>query len=161
MSQTYVFSSPLGKLKAIIEDEKVSSFYFVEDSTPVFEDDSNICKTIHSWLNEYFILRKKPETKVSLSISGTPFQIQVYNAIENIPFGEHLYYQDIQKELEKHTGKKVSCQAIGQALKRNQILLLVPCHRVLKKGNFLSGYVAGRERKRYLLDLEKIPYILD
>lgn len=161
MIQTYVFLSPLGKLKAIVKDRNVISFSFADDSTSVFEDDSYTCKAIHDWIDEYFIFRIIPETKVPLSITGTPFQIQVYQTILNIPYGKSICYGDIQAELEKNTGKKISCQAIGQALKKNPILLFVPCHRVLKKGGFLSGYAGGRDRKRYLLELEKIPFVFD
>lgn len=157
MDSFYVFPSPIGRLKATISDGYISSFCFTDDE-PLFEDNSTISTLIKTWLQEYFTLRQEPKAVLPLKISGTPFQLEVYQEIEKIPFGAFITYKDIQEKIEAQTGRRVSCQAIGQALSKNPLILFYPCHRVLKKGGLLSGYAYGKERKRYLLDLEKIPY---
>lgn len=85
------------------------------------------------------------------NISIKPFALKVYKAVLTIPFGQTRTY--------KWVARKVGCpgasQAVGQALKRNPYLLIIPCHRVIKSDNSLGGYSGGARRKMMLLGLEK------
>ncbi len=85
------------------------------------------------------------------------FQKEVYEILLKIPFGETLTYNDIACNIAKKRNiKRMSSQAVGQALKNNPLCIIVPCHRVVGKNNKLTGYNGGIKNKEELLKLENI-----
>ncbi len=88
---------------------------------------------------------------IPLDIHGTIFQKKVWNALRNIPFGETRTYSDIAIQI----GKPKSVRAVANACGKNEIAILIPCHRVVRKNGELAGYKWGKERKVKLLDNEK------
>ena len=82
--------------------------------------------------------------------NGTPFQLEVWNALLKISCGETLSYG----ELAVRIGRKGSAQAVGQAVGVNRLALLIPCHRVIASSGKTGGFRWGVSRKRRLLDLE-------
>ena len=73
----------------------------------------------------------------------------------DIPYGQTITYGDLAARLAEQTGKQtVSPRAVGQAVGRNPIALLIPCHRVIGAGGKLTGYAGGLDRKIELLKLE-------
>ena len=82
--------------------------------------------------------------------SGTLFQREVWAALRLVPHGEHTSYGELAARL----GRPSAVRAVGAAVGRNPLLVLVPCHRVLGASGQLTGYAAGVDRKRALLDLE-------
>lgn len=101
-------------------------------------------------LKEYFAGQRQ-KFDLPLSPEGTSFQQKVWRKLQQIPYGETRSYQ----ELAEMTGDKNASRAIGLANNCNPILILIPCHRVIGADGSLTGYAAGLEAKRYLLDLEK------
>jgi len=96
-------------------------------------------------------------TSLKLDFNGlSNFQIRVYNVVRTIPYGEVRSY----KWVAEHLGIK-SPRAVGQALKRNPFLIVVPCHRVVRSDGDLGGFTSihGIDLKKYLLELEGV-YIL-
>jgi len=87
---------------------------------------------------------------VPLDLQGTPFQRAVWQALLAIPGGETRSYAEIAKAL----GAATAVRAVGAAVGRNPVSVIVPCHRVLGSDGSLSGYAGGVERKRALLALE-------
>ncbi|MCB1134775.1 MAG: MGMT family protein [Chlamydiia bacterium] len=85
----------------------------------------------------------------------TPFTRQVLAALQKIPVGEAMSYGDLASLL----GRPQASRAVGSACGRNPFPLLVPCHRILKKPNFLGGFSCGLEFKRLLLEHEEIAYL--
>jgi AraC family transcriptional regulator of adaptative response/methylated-DNA-[protein]-cysteine methyltransferase len=87
---------------------------------------------------------------LKILLGGTPFQLQVWRALLEIPFGETRSYTDIAKEvcMEK------AVRAVGSAVGRNPISFLIPCHRVLRQTRALGGYHWGLTRKKALLAWE-------
>ena len=83
--------------------------------------------------------------------NGTPFQLEVWNALLKISCGETLSYG----ELAARIGRKGSAQAVGQAVGANRLALLIPCHRVIASSGKTSGFRWGVSRKRKLLELER------
>ena len=108
---------------------------------PVFED-------TRRWLSLYFA-GERPDFAQPLAPRGTAFQTRVWAALRQIPYGEVTSYGDLAREL-----GCASARAVGQAVGRNPISLLIPCHRVLGAGNRLTGYAGGLWRKEALLRLE-------
>lgn len=100
-------------------------------------------------LTEYF-LGVRTQFTVPLEIKGTPFQQSVWQALQEIPYGETRSY----KEQARILGKPEAIRAVGTANGRNKIAILVPCHRVLGSNGVLTGYAGGLWRKEYLLKLE-------
>ena len=84
-------------------------------------------------------------------IKGTDFQIRVWQALCDIPYGETRSYKQIAKAI----GKPKAVRAVGMANNRNPLLIVVPCHRVIGANGKLVGYGAGIEKKEFLLRLEK------
>lgn len=105
------------------------------------------CKTE---LEEYFAGKRK-HFDLPLEGEGTDFQKKVWKELENIPYGETRTYGEVAKMI----NNPKAVRAIGMANHNNPILILVPCHRVIGADGSLTGYAAGIEAKRYLLEFEK------
>lgn len=109
------------------------------------------------WLDAYFAgadaHELPPLPPIDLS-SGTRFQQQVWQALREVPRGSTLSYQDLARRI----GAPSASRAVGAAVGRNPVSVLVPCHRVLGAKGALTGYAAGLERKKALLRLEGLPH---
>jgi methylated-DNA-[protein]-cysteine S-methyltransferase len=82
--------------------------------------------------------------------AGTPFQLEVWHALASVPYGSTVTYQ----ALAARVGRPRGARAVGQAVARNPLLILVPCHRVLPADGRLGGFASGPECKAALLQLE-------
>ena len=87
---------------------------------------------------------------IPLDLRGTPFQVAVWKALLGIPHGETRTYAEIADAV----GRPAAVRAVGSAIGRNPVSVLVPCHRVVRTGGGLGGYGGGLWRKEYLLELE-------
>ena len=88
---------------------------------------------------------------IPLYLSGSAFQQAVWKLLQKIPLGETATYKDLALKL----GDSNKVRAVGNANGANQIAILIPCHRVIASDGSLGGYGGGKERKKYLLELEK------
>ncbi len=100
-------------------------------------------------LNEYF-LGQRVDFTVPLSLSGPPFFLRVWKELLEIPYGERVTYG----ELARWVGRPRAARAVGQALARNPLPILIPCHRVVGKRG-LGGFGPGLHWKKRLLELEQ------
>jgi methylated-DNA-[protein]-cysteine S-methyltransferase len=100
-------------------------------------------------LDEYFA-GKRASFDLALAPGGTSFQQRVWRAIAQVPAGETTSYGEIAKRL----GCPKAVRAVGAAIGRNPLIVVVPCHRILGSGGALTGYAGGLDRKRALLKLE-------
>jgi O-6-methylguanine DNA methyltransferase len=87
---------------------------------------------------------------VPLALRGTDFQLRVWNALLEIPFGETRTYGQLAAKLGVDGGSR----AVGHANGDNRVAIVVPCHRVIAADGTLGGYGGGLEMKRFLLNLE-------
>ena len=101
-------------------------------------------------LEEYFAGVRR-EFTVPLAPVATAFQLAVWSALREIPYGATASYRDIAVRL----GKPGGAVAVGQANSRNPIPIIIPCHRIIGAGGQLVGYTGGLEIKRFLLRLEE------
>ena len=104
---------------------------------------------VRAQLDEYFDGSRR-RFDVALKPAGSPFELAVWRALVEIPFGETVSYGELARAL----GRPGAARAVGLANARNPIAVIVPCHRVIGAGGGLTGYGGGLERKRLLLDLE-------
>ena len=88
---------------------------------------------------------------VPLRLQGTQFQQQVWQALQTIPYGQTRTYKDIAAAI----GRPSASRAVGAAIGRNPVSIIVPCHRVLGVTGNLTGFAGGLDNKRLLLDLEQ------
>lgn len=108
------------------------------------------------WLDLYFS-GSVPDISVPLHLNGTDFQREVWEILLSIPYGKTTSYGAIAAQLAARRGiKRMSAQAVGGAVGRNPVSIIVPCHRVIGANGSLTGYAGGIEKKRWLLHLEGV-----
>lgn len=100
---------------------------------------------------EKYFLKKRKVFDLPLKFNGTDFQKAVWNSLLRIPYGETRSYKDIAEDIKNSK----ACRAVGMANNKNNIIIIVPCHRVIGKNNKLVGYACGLDIKEKLLNLEK------
>ena len=101
-------------------------------------------------LSEYFE-RKRTSFTLPLDPDGTDFQLIVWEHLKTVPAGYTTTYGEISRAV----GPGAPAQAVGQAVGRNKVSIMIPCHRVIGADGSLTGYAGGVERKQFLLDLEE------
>ena len=113
-------------------------------------------ETAKRWLDVYFSGRE-PDFSVPLHLVGTEFQKEVWEILRSIPYGHTTTYGEIAKQIAAKKGlPHMSSQAVGGAVGRNEISVIVPCHRVVGSNGSLTGYAGGMEKKVKLLTLENV-----
>ncbi len=121
--------------------------YMVDHSLPVFAQ-------IKEWLDGYFAGSCPAVSQLPLHLQGTAFQQEVWQLLLEIPCGATVTYGALAQTIARRRGAPVSAQAVGGAVGRNPIVLIVPCHRVVGTDGSLTGYAGGVERKQWLLEHE-------
>lgn len=155
------YLSPLGPMTLSGGDDALTGLWF--DGQKHFgstlpaeatEADLPIFDLTRRWLNAYFDGRD-PGFTPPLRLHATAFQEEVYGILLSIPYGRTSTYGAIARQMaERHGTSSAPCRAVGAAVGRNPISLIIPCHRVLGAGGRLHGYAGGLERKQHLLTLE-------
>ena len=143
------FTSPFGNL--ILHSDGLAIIGLTFSDAPVHQVPCPLFTPVKAWLFCYFEGRDPGPLPVPLSPPGTPFQKQVWSLLLDIPYGEKRTYGELAKQL----SPAMSAQAVGSAIGRNPIAILIPCHRVLGADGKLAGYAWGLSKKQALLDLEQ------
>jgi len=152
--------SPLGSILLLHHGDRLTGLYFEgQRHGPKHDPDRNWGDpppAVREALQRYF---ERPTTPflVALELRGTPFQCDVWHALQTIPSGRTATYADIARAI----GRPAAVRAVGAAIGRNPVSIIVPCHRVLGSDGSLTGYAGGTERKRWLLVHEGVPLDLD
>ena len=155
------YPSPLGTITVASDGENIVGLwlegqkYFAatlegelrEENLPVFD-------TVRRWLDIYFSGRE-PEFLPPLAPKGSEFRRAVWEQLLGIPYGETVSYGEIAKRLEAETSRKTSARAVGGAVGRNPISIIIPCHRVVGANGSLTGYAGGVDKKIKLLEIER------
>lgn len=146
-------TSPFGGLTAFHDGGELTGLYFdpapAAGATASSPRDS-LVRALAEQLDRYWAgdLRR---FDVPLRLAGTPFQLDVWTALQRIPFGQTVSYSAIAHAI----GRPSAVRAVGRANGSNRIAIIVPCHRVIGADGTLTGYAGGIERKRGLLALER------
>lgn len=146
--------SPLGELLLTANDAGITGLYFEDHRYPPnrtsdWVESSAFLQAATEQIEEYF-QGQRQQFQLTLAPQGTPFQETVWLALRQIPFGETVSYQEVANSLKKPSGAR----AVGTAIGRNPLSIIVPCHRVVASTGALSGFAGGLPRKQFLLDLE-------
>ena len=146
-----IIASTLGNILLEIQDEKLIRLQFTEEAV---NDESldGVAKEIKKQLDEYFS-GKRNSFDLPLELKGTDFQKSVWEAVNQIPFGQTTTYMKLSQKL----GNVAAIRAVGAAIGANPVLVIVPCHRIIGTNGQLTGYAGGLERKQALLELEGFP----
>ncbi|MBN2234762.1 MAG: MGMT family protein [Opitutales bacterium] len=117
---------------------------------PSPENAPPLLQHLKHWLSSYY--RGCPTVSDwILSPSGTPFQLAVWRALTSIPRGATASYRDIAEQI----GEPKACRAVGNAIGRNPLMILIPCHRIVRSNGQTGGFRWGPALKRELLMLEE------
>jgi methylated-DNA-[protein]-cysteine S-methyltransferase len=147
--------SPLGRLLFVASERGLRGIYFEQHKH--FRGRGNwqhapehpiLLKAMRE-MQEFFD-GKREQFDVPLDLQGTPFQQTVWQALLRIPFGDTISYG----EHAQRVGKPEAARAVGAAIGRNPVSIIVPCHRVVAGNGNITGYAGGLERKRALLAFE-------
>lgn len=158
MKETFFYKSPVGYLQLTADDEQLTELYFVStEKNGVQETDaieqivpqSAILKRTVQQLDDYFS-GDDLNFSIPLNQQGTPFQKKVWNELLNIKAGQPISYLTLSKRL----GDVKAIRAVGTANGRNNISIIVPCHRVIGSDGSLVGYGGDLWRKKWLLEHE-------
>lgn len=145
----YVIQSPVGPLTLTGTEDALTRLSFGGGQAGAGSP-SPALELAARELEEYFAGVRR-EFTVPLAPEGTAFQLAVWSALREIPYGATASYRDIAVRL----GKPGGAVAVGQANSRNPIPIIIPCHRIIGAGGQLVGYTGGLEIKRFLLRLEE------
>ncbi|WP_175923819.1 methylated-DNA--[protein]-cysteine S-methyltransferase [Burkholderia latens] len=170
MTRAHLIPSPLGDIAIRIEDDALTGLFFVgqkyypplaiapdanADADAEVHDASPLVRKVADEVAEYFTGARERFT-VPIHLRGTAFQRSVWVQLLAIPFGELVSYGDITARV----GLPMSAaRAVGGAVGRNPVSIMVPCHRVIGASGSLTGYAGGIERKRALLSLEGAGFV--
>ncbi len=163
MQYTSYYRSPLGDMLMAADEIGLTGLWFegqkyfarqLEDGPK--ERELPIFEKVRQWLDLYF-LGKEPDVAIPLHFIGTAFQKEVWEILCTIPYGQTITYGEIAKQIAAKKGlPRMSAQAVGGAVGRNKISVIVPCHRVVGTNGSLTGYAGGIEKKVKLLTLEHV-----
>lgn len=162
MTFRHLFASPIGLLSMKEEDGFITELSLLEaakppgsgNPCPPLSDsgpETELSKRTQEQLAQYFAGKRKT-FELPVFYRGTPFRQRVWNALCTIPYGQTRSYQDIAKLIDNPK----AVRAVGQANHDNPLLILVPCHRVIRKNGDIHGYACGDAVKEFLLKLEGI-----
>lgn len=163
MQYTAKYQSPLGEMLMAADAVGLTGLWFAggkfyaagldpeheEGNLPVFE-------SVKKWLDLYFS-GKEPDFMPPIHLIGSPFRLDVWKLLMQIPYGQTVTYGELAKAIAKKRGiSRMSAQAIGGAVGHNEISIIVPCHRVVGADGSLTGYAGGMDKKERLLTLEGV-----
>lgn len=166
MQSMNYYHSPIGEITLTADETSLTGLWFdggkyetrrlgaehKEQDLPVFDQ-------AKQWLEIYFS-GKEPAFCPPLHLAGTPFQLSVWKLLQEIPYGKTTTYGALAKEIAQQKGiARMSAQAVGGAVGRNPISIIIPCHRVIGANGDLTGYAGGIDKKEKLLAIENIAVI--
>ena len=143
--------SPVGRLLLAADDRGLRRLLFADaEPQPGWVPDGDALRPVRDQLAAYFD-GKLREFDINLAPEGTPFQLRVWRALLDIPYGQTISYGELARTI----GNPAASRAVGLANGSNPISIIVPCHRVIGASGKLTGYGGGLERKSWLLALER------
>lgn len=143
--------SPLGSLWLVANSHSLMSISWnpVINAENSVQENNMVLETTHQQLSQYFA-GKRSAFDIPMTLLGTPFQAQVWLSLQGIPFGTTVSYA----YLAKVSGNDTAIRAVGSAVGKNPLPIIIPCHRIIGSDGTLRGFAGGLPRKKILLDLE-------
>ncbi len=154
-----VIDSPLGELTLVAGGDNLTGVYFRHHWRPptaeamghyVEPATDDLLRRAAEQLREY-LADGRTQFDLPVAVGGNPRQRRIWELLPDIGYGQTKTYGELAAELADGT----TAYEVGQAVGRNRLSIVVPCHRVVGKDCALTGYAGGLKRKRFLLDLEE------
>ena len=157
-----IYESKIGLLYLISDGESLcgcyleNQKYFPNDIDEyLLNEELDIFVKSKDWLEKYFNGENPSIDEIPLKFNGTEFRKRVWKILKETSYGKVVTYRHIAEIIAKTKGlETMSAQAVGGAVGHNPLLIFIPCHRVIGTDGSLTGYAAGLENKRFLLNLE-------
>lgn len=153
--------TPLGDCLLAGDETALTGLWFegARHFARTLPEDARACRLsvladAEAWLRAYFAGARPDPRDIPLRAQGSTFEQTVWALLLEIPYGQTTTYGALAQALARQSGKRACAQAIGGAVGRNPISILIPCHRVLGRDGSLTGYAGGVEKKAALLWLE-------
>lgn len=140
--------SPIGRIRFVLDKDRQLVRIDLNVPPPSEIQNVSLFENVFTQFSEYFAGTRRDFT-LPLFLNGRAFEMRVWKALMQIPYGETCSYGEIAAAC----GNPKAARAVGQAVHRNPLPIIVPCHRVVGTSN-LGGYAGGLEVKRFLLRLE-------
>lgn len=155
------YNSKLGQIIMISDGEFLTHLYIEKQTHPsinftdcILNNNLEIFKQTENWLNQYFNGQIPPDN-IKTKLYGSNFSKEVWKILKTIPYGKVITYKDIANIIAcKRQIKRMSAQAVGNAVGKNPISIIIPCHRVIGSNGKLIGYNGGLDIKEKLLEIE-------
>ena len=158
MTPGYLIPSPLGDIALRVEDDFLTGLYFVGQKyfpqmslTRIGNGAPPLALYAQQQIAQFFSGARR-DFGLPIALRGTPFQRRVWKELEAIPYGRVISYAEVARRLRLDSGH---ARAVGSAVGRNPVSVIVPCHRVVATNGALTGYAGGVDRKAALLALEQ------
>ncbi len=140
------------KIQIKAQGEEIIEIKIINNTQNTEKENENLAiKQCKNQLEKYF----KGELKkfnLKIKTKGTDFQKQVWEALTKLEYGKTVTYKKVAEMIEKPK----AIRAVANAIAKNQIWIVIPCHRVIGSNGKLTGYAGGLENKKYLLEIEKV-----
>ena len=146
---TSYYNSPIGILKLQCSDRYIRSVLFCELPSSINNDEHKLLQSCAKQLDEYFNGKRK-SFNLPLNQEGTSFQVKIWDLLYRIPYGKTISYNQLSKQY----GDMKAIRAVASANGKNNIAIIIPCHRVIGSNQSLVGYAGGLWRKKWLLEHE-------
>ena len=134
-------------IKVVLNKNKINNILNIIEYSGL-----SIAKDIKNWFDDYFNDKKPSINNLSIELNGSDFQKKVWQLLCNIPYGETTTYKNIAKQI----SITMSAQAVGTAISKNPIPIIIPCHRVINTNNNIGNYHYGVNNKIKLLKHENV-----
>ncbi len=152
-----IYESIIGKLYVVVSNKGVERVLLDKDEFDSYiqrnsiKEDKDICRETIKQLSEYFNQSRK-DFDLKINVDTTEFRKSVYNEVIKIPYAQTRSYTDIAKAIQNEK----AVRAVGQANRVNNIIIIIPCHRVIGKSGKMVGYAGNKiDIKEKLLKLEE------
>lgn len=146
------YQSPVGILTITCDEECLTGLWFenqVFDVSEYKEKDTEILTYTKNWLDDYFLGNNRDYEK-PLRLKGTDYQKKVWRELLNVPYGTTISYKGLANKV--NSGPR----AVGNAVGKNPIAIIIPCHRVIKNDGSIGGFGGYIDRKIKLLEIENL-----
>lgn len=160
--KTMSYNSPLGKMTILADEQKLYGLWFNDqkyfgghyDLKKVDHGITKQSKKVVEWLDQYFAGQNPAIDKLAIDLHTTEFRQKVYRTLQKVPYGQTVTYKELSDMLQNGQPTKNLSRAVGNAIGHNEIMLIIPCHRVIGSDGTLTGYAGGLKRKKVLLQME-------
>ena len=146
----FSYSTSIGDITIFQDEDYICRIDFGKTQGEGKKEETPLIKECAKEIHEY-LQGKRKKFSVKVIPHGTDFQLKVWDALLEIPYGTTASYKDIAVKI----GNEKACRAVGNANNKNPIPIIIPCHRVIGQNGKLVGYAGGLGIKEFLLNLEK------